>query len=99
MEYDLYNTGGNMQKVKIIVSGRVQGVGFRYHTLMIAKSLGVKGQVWNNDDGTVGILAQADSQTLFDFQKRLHEGNQWIRVNYLDVQTANFADFSDFTVK
>jgi acylphosphatase len=87
-----------MQKVKIVVSGRVQGVGFRYHTLRLANELGVKGQVWNNDDGTVGILAQADSQVLLSFLKSLREGSRFIRVNYLDVESANFADFSDFKI-
>ncbi|GAB2026557.1 acylphosphatase [Lactovum odontotermitis] len=87
-----------MQKVEIIISGNVQGVGFRYRTLMLAKELGVKGKVWNNDDGTVGILAQADMQTMYNFQKRLREGNRWIRVNYMDVQPASFPDFTDFSI-
>ncbi|MDR2977464.1 MAG: acylphosphatase [Streptococcaceae bacterium] len=87
-----------MQKVAIVVSGQVQGVGFRYHTLMLANELGVKGQVWNNNDGTVGILAQADSQTLLSFQKSLRSGSRWIRVNYMDVEPANFEDFKDFKI-
>ncbi|MDR0300478.1 MAG: acylphosphatase [Streptococcaceae bacterium] len=87
-----------MTKVKITVAGTVQGVGFRYNTLKIAKHLGVFGRVWNNDDGTVGIFAQCDEQTLFNFQKRLREGNHWIRVNYLDVEAGDFEDFKDFKV-
>ena len=53
-----------MFKVKMIVSGRVQGVGFRYFVIISARELGILGRVWNNDDGTVGILAQTD-----DYQK------------------------------
>ena len=50
-----------MKKVRLIVSGRVQGVGFRYSTFTLAQSLGdIYGRVWNNDDGTVEILAQSD---------------------------------------
>lgn len=90
--------GLTMSKVKIVITGKVQGVGFRYNTLMIAKNLGVYGRVWNNPDGTVSIQAQSDDQTLFNFQKRIREGNHWIRVNYLDVESDNFEDFHDFKI-
>ena len=42
-----------MQKVRLLVSGRVQGVGFRYSTYALALDIGeIYGRVWNNDDGT-----------------------------------------------
>ena len=51
-----------MQKVKMIAQGRVQGVGFRWGVYSLALELGgITGRVWNNDDGTVEILAQAES--------------------------------------
>ena len=37
-----------MFKVKMIVSGRVQGVGFRYFVIISARELGILGRVWNN---------------------------------------------------
>ncbi len=41
-----------MKKVHLIVSGRVQGVGFRYATYSLALEIGdIYGRVWNNDDG------------------------------------------------
>ena len=50
-----------MQKVRLLVSGRVQGVGFRYSTYALALEIGdIYGRVWNNDNGTVEILAQSD---------------------------------------
>jgi acylphosphatase len=39
--------------VRVIVGGRVQGVGFRYATMMRARSRGVSGHVRNLPDGTV----------------------------------------------
>ena len=52
-----------MQKVKMIAQGRVQGVGFRWGVYTLALELGgITGRVWNNDDGTVEILAQAELQ-------------------------------------
>ncbi|HAQ3089996.1 TPA: acylphosphatase, partial [Enterococcus faecium] len=46
-----------MRKVKMNVQGRVQGVGFRYMTKMVADQLGVTGTVKNEDDGSVTIEA------------------------------------------
>ena len=42
-------------------SGRVQGVGFRYHTLQIAKEFDVSGFVKNLPDGRVLLEAEGDS--------------------------------------
>ena len=39
-----------MQKVRLLVSGKVQGVGFRYSTYALALEIGdIYGRVWNND--------------------------------------------------
>lgn len=54
-----------MQKVRMIAQGRVQGVGFRWGVYSLALEIGgITGRVWNNDDGTVEILAQADSSAI-----------------------------------
>ncbi len=39
--------------MKVLFSGRVQGVGFRYTTLRLARAMGVKGYVKNLEDGRV----------------------------------------------
>ncbi|ANZ62181.1 acylphosphatase [Secundilactobacillus paracollinoides] len=51
----------------ISVVGRVQGVGFRWSTKRMADELNVTGWVKNERDGTVSVLAQADSETLATF--------------------------------
>lgn len=56
-----------MRKVHMNVTGRVQGVGFRYTTKMVADQLGVTGAVWNEADGSVGIEAVADDETMTAF--------------------------------
>ena len=91
-----------MQKIKMIVSGRVQGVGFRYTTLQAAQKLQIRGSVWNNDDGTVGILAQSDdAAALTAFEASVRKGfgvKPWIRVDYVEVTTDNSADRNDFKI-
>ena len=49
-----------MQTLHIIVTGQVQGVGFRYFTQRTARDLGVFGVVRNCIDGSVEIYAQGD---------------------------------------
>ncbi len=46
-----------MKKIKAIVSGKVQGVGFRMYTRSQAIKLGVRGYVRNLSNGDVEIIA------------------------------------------
>lgn len=46
-----------MKKVRMNVAGRVQGVGFRFMTKIIADELGITGFARNEDDGSVTIEA------------------------------------------
>lgn len=91
-----------MQKVKMIASGRVQGVGFRWSVQYLAVEIGdIYGRVWNNEDGTVTILAQSDNPAkLSHFIHEIRKGpSRMAKVTYLDVTLANFENFGDFQVK
>lgn len=57
-----------MRKVKMNVQGRVQGVGFRYMTKMVADQLGVTGTVKNEDDGSVTIEAIGNDDIIQKFR-------------------------------
>ncbi|CYU19022.1 acylphosphatase [Streptococcus suis] len=90
-----------MRKVKMIASGRVQGVGFRWSVQFLAVEIGdIYGRVWNNDDGTVTILAQSDNtEKLSHFIHEIRKGpSRMAKVTYLDVTLANFEDYKDFQV-
>ena len=90
-----------MKKVRMLVSGRVQGVGFRYSTYALALEIGdIYGRVWNNDDGTVEILAQSDDNSkMAAFIKCVRQGpSQWAKVTYVDVKMDNFPDYHDFKI-
>lgn len=56
-----------MQTKKINVYGIVQGVGFRWATQAVARKIGIFGNVRNNPDGSVTIVAQGDSLKLAEF--------------------------------
>lgn len=57
----------NPLRQRVIYQGRVQGVGFRYTTTSIARRFPVVGFVRNLPDGSVELVAEADSQTLTQF--------------------------------
>lgn len=59
----------------IIVSGRVQGVGFRAWAAREAARLGITGFVRNLPDGTVEIVAEGDPGGLDRFCGQLEAGN------------------------
>lgn len=56
-----------MKKINIYVYGRVQGVGFRYMTKMVADRLKLGGIVQNEDDGSVYIEANGPDEEIDRF--------------------------------
>jgi acylphosphatase len=68
---------------KYIVSGRVQGVGYRFFAERCANQLGVSGYVKNCRDGTVEVYAIGDEASLEELKGRLAEGPGGARVTGL----------------
>ena len=48
--------------VRVLVAGRVQGVGFRYYTVRVAAKLGLAGYVRNLRDGRVEAYAEGEKK-------------------------------------
>lgn len=46
-----------MESVRLRITGRVQGVGYRFWAMRTAGSLGLRGWVRNRSDGSVEVLA------------------------------------------
>lgn len=74
-----------MRRVKILVSGRVQGVYFRVFTQNKAKHFGVKGSVKNLPDGRVEIIAEAEHPTIEKFIQWCHKGPVTARVDQIEI--------------
>ena len=90
-----------MKKVRMIAQGRVQGVGFRWGVYTLATEIGgITGRVWNNEDGTVEILAQSENPTLMaKFIQEIRKGpTPSAHVTYLDVTLANCENYKDFKI-
>jgi len=74
-----------IRKVKILVSGRVQGVYFRLFTQNKAKHFAIKGSAKNLPDGRVEIIAEAGSIAIEKFIKWCHKGPVTARVDHVEV--------------
>jgi acylphosphatase len=87
-----------MQAKHIIVSGRVQGVGFRYFVRHVGNRLGLTGNVCNCPDSTVEIVVEGSSGKIADFIKEVEQGPALARVDRVtttDVPVlGHYASFS-----
>ncbi len=66
---------------KFIISGLVQGVGFRFFTQRSAARHQVLGYVKNLEDGRVEAVAQGDEKSVKDFLEDLTAGPTYAKVN------------------
>ncbi|QTA37988.1 acylphosphatase [Thermosipho ferrireducens] len=77
---------------RILVYGIVQGVGFRYWTYNIAKSLKINGYVRNLPDGSVEIVACGDKENLSGFIKEISKGPITARVDNVQIEDTQYTD-------
>ncbi len=74
------------KRVHIYVSGRVQGVGFRFFTIRVAKDLNLKGFVKNLPNGRVEIVAEGDAESLARLIEAVRRGPRLARVDNIEVK-------------
>jgi acylphosphatase len=64
-----------MAAIRVVISGRVQGVGFRAYVSRLARTLGCTGEVWNRIDRRVEAIAVHDHPDVLNtFSKELWGG-------------------------
>jgi len=85
---------------QIEISGRVQGVGFRYFVQKKADELNIKGWVKNTPQGSVVAMAQGDETDVETFIDYLRIGPTMARVKNLSkTQMPELENFSNFEVR
>lgn len=88
------------RRVRIVVTGRVQGVGFRAATAEAASRLAVLGWVANRSDGAVEIEAQGTEEQITQFLAWCHQGPRWARVESVEVEDRpGTAELTGFAIR
>jgi acylphosphatase len=74
-----------MRANRFLVSGLVQGVGYRLFTARAAGDLGITGYARNLPDGRVEVVAQGDPEALRRFEDALRAGPRGGRVDRVEI--------------
>jgi acylphosphatase len=93
-------TRSNLQRVQIVVRGRVQGVFFRASAATQARKLGIQGFVRNRPDGAVEIVAEGDHQALQSLLQWAQVGPPSARVDEVEAKWDKAeGGFNGFTIR
>jgi acylphosphatase len=84
---------------RFVVSGRVQGVGFRYFTQDTARREGLTGIVRNLPDGRVEAVAEGDADSLQRFEAALRQGPSRARVDRIEIDSIPPSGHDGFRVQ
>ncbi len=88
-----------MRRVRVRVHGRVQGVGFRWSAVEMARAFGVRGRVRNLPDGEVEAVLEGDEPAVERMLDWLRQGPRHARVTGVTVADEPYAgEFTDFSV-
>jgi acylphosphatase len=88
-----------MKHFNITISGRVQGVGFRYSARSVARYMNIKGFVKNIPGNKVYIEAEGDEKQLKEFVEWCRKGPSNSRVDNVAILPGEVNLFDDFEVR
>jgi acylphosphatase len=87
-------------RIQIVVTGRVQGVGFRAFVLDLAKQAGISGWVRNLGYNQVETVAEGLRDKLERFSEQMKMGPRGGRVDQSDIEWQTYTgEFNGFTVR
>jgi len=73
---------------RFLVTGRVQGVGYRFFTLTAGRREGINGWVRNLPDGRVEIVGEGDAEAMERFERAIRQGPSGARIEQVEVDAA-----------
>ena len=85
-----------MNAKRLVISGRVQGVGFRDWMVRQAEALGVSGWVRNRLDGSVEALVAGDTAAVEELLRLCRRGPRMARVVTIEEDMADPPDYYGF---
>jgi acylphosphatase len=84
---------------RYLISGRVQGVGFRNFAQRAARQTGVSGWARNLDDGRVEVHANGARHALDNFESLLRSGPRFADVRGFESLEAAVENSSGFEIR
>ena len=87
-----------LTRLYLTVTGRVQGVGYRWFVRQLAASMGLSGWVRNRDDGSVEAQVEGPPDVLSEFVSQLRTGNPAARVDSIERKTLPPQGGTDFRI-
>jgi acylphosphatase len=88
-----------MKAVRVVVSGRVQGVGFRWSTRRAAERIGVAGWVRNQEDGAVEAHIEGSDERVAAMVAWLERGPAEAKVASAEVAEASPEGVEGFGIR
>ncbi|WP_353949148.1 acylphosphatase [Sporolactobacillus sp. Y61] len=88
-----------IKSVQIMVSGRVQGTGFRYFSKQVAAQCHINGWIRNRDDGRVEIAAEGSPEQVYSFVRKIRRGTFLARVKDMDIHDCMPQGYTEFEIK
>lgn len=89
----------NRQRLRILYSGHVQGVGFRYTVRRVAEGFEVVGWVRNLPDGRVELVAEGEPAELEAFRQAIRESGLGPHIRHEEVhREPATGDLSGFVI-
>ena len=89
-----------LKQLRMLVSGRVQGVGFRYTARDEAHALGLRGWVRNRPSGEVEIVAEGREDVLRMLAAWAHLGPPAAQVSRVHEEWSEYTgQFADFRIR
>ncbi|MFH2055513.1 MAG: acylphosphatase [bacterium] len=89
-----------LARARVLISGLVQGVGFRYFVTSTAEQFPITGYVRNLDTGSVEIVAEGDKEEVYGFLRLLRKGPAHAEIISFQTEWSPYqGKFKDFFVK
>jgi len=83
---------------RAVISGRVQGVGFRFFAERAARESGIRGWVRNLPDGNVETVAEGEEEAVVRYLDRLRRGPIGAKVTAVTAEAVPAGHFPSFEI-
>ena len=87
-----------MQTIRLLISGKVQGVWYRKTSSLKAEELNLKGTVRNLEDGRVELVASGGKDDLKRLVNWCKRGPELAEVDNIELEEVEYQSFSDFRI-